>query len=78
MTVKILGTGCPKCQTLEARVQEVASRHGLQCEIQKVTDLSQIMEYGVMMTPSLVVNEEVKSVGTIPPEEHILQWLQGV
>lgn len=78
MTVKILGIGCPKCQILEAKVKEVASKNGIGCEIAKVTDLSQIMSYGVMMTPALVVNEQVKSMGSIPGESQIVQWLREV
>jgi small redox-active disulfide protein 2 len=76
MTVKILGTGCPKCKTLEAKVREVASQNGIGCELEKVTELTQIMSYGVMMTPGLVINEQVKSVGAIPGDAQILQWLR--
>ncbi|MDZ7360328.1 MAG: thioredoxin family protein [candidate division KSB1 bacterium] len=78
MTVKILGVGCPKCKTLEARVKNVARQHEIPCEIQKVTDLSQIMGYGVMMTPGLVINEQLKSAGAIPSDTQILQWLREV
>lgn len=78
MTVKILGVGCPKCKTLEARVKNVASQHEITCEIQKVTDLTQIMSYGVMMTPGLVINEQLKSAGAIPGDVQILQWLREV
>lgn len=76
MIVKILGVGCPKCKTLEARVKTVALQHEIPCEIQKVTDLSQIMSYGVMMTPGLVINEQLKSTGAIPGDAQILQWLR--
>ncbi len=78
MTVKILGIGCPKCKILETKVKEVAMKNGIGCEIEKVTDLSQIMNYGVMMTPGLVINEQVKSVGAVPGETQILQWLREV
>jgi small redox-active disulfide protein 2 len=78
MTVKILGVGCPKCKTLEAMVKNVAVQHDIPCEIQKVTDLSQIMSYGVMMTPGLVINEQLKSTGAIPGDAQILQWLREV
>ena len=76
MDVKILGTGCPKCQALEALVRQVAELHGIGIDVEKVTDLDGIMSYGVMMTPALVVDEEVKSVGSIPDGERILQWLK--
>jgi len=76
MDVKILGTGCPKCQALEALVRQVAELHRIGIDVEKVTDLDGIMSYGVMMTPALVVDEEVKSVGSIPDGERILQWLK--
>jgi len=66
MDVKILGTGCPKCQALEALVKQVAELHRIGIDVEKVTDLDGIMSYGVMMTPALVVNEAVKSAGSIP------------
>jgi len=76
MTIKILGTGCPKCKTLESKVREVVAQHNISCEVEKVTELSKIMNYGVMMTPALVINEQVKSMGDIPGETQILKWLQ--
>lgn len=75
MKVKILGAGCPKCKTLEARVREVSQRHNIACEIEKVTDIGKIMEHGIMMTPGLVVNEKVVSVGKIPGAGDLLKWL---
>lgn len=78
MTVKILGVSCPKCKILEARVKNVALQYDIPCEVQKVTDLSQIMSYGVMMTPGLVINERLKSAGAIPGDVQILQWLREV
>jgi len=75
MVAKVLGTGCPKCHLLENRIKEVASQNGIECEVLKVTDLSQIMSYGVMMTPALVIDEQVKSAGAIPSETQLLQWL---
>jgi len=66
MVAKVLGTGCPKCQLLESRLKEVASKNNIVCEVRKVTDLSQIMSYGVMMTPALVIDQQVKSAAAIP------------
>ena len=77
MIVKILGTGCKKCQTLEAKVREVVQQNNINAEVEKVTDLSAIMSYGIMMTPGLVIDEKVKSYGTIPKEDQILSWLRG-
>lgn len=77
MEVKILGTGCAKCKKLEELVREVASELGVEAKISKVTDLNEIMDYDVMMTPGLVVNEEVKCFGRIPSKEEVKKWLQG-
>jgi small redox-active disulfide protein 2 len=75
MVVKILGTGCSRCRLLEQKVREVAEKHNVNCAIEKVTEMDQIMAYGIMMTPGLVVNDVVKSSGKIPKDEQILQWL---
>lgn len=77
MVVKILGPGCSKCKTLEAKVREVVSKNKIEAEISKVEDINEMMSYGIMMTPALVVDEKVKSYGTIPKEEQILKWLNG-
>ena len=77
MIVKILGTGCKKCQNLEAKVREVVQQNNINAEVEKVTDLTAIMSYGIMMTPGLVIDEKVKSYGTIPKEDQILSWLRG-
>ena len=77
MKVKILGTGCKKCQTLETKVREVVQQNNINAEVEKVTDLSAIVSYGIMMTPGLVIDEKVKSYGTIPKDDQILSWLRG-
>ncbi|MBN2000328.1 TM0996/MTH895 family glutaredoxin-like protein [candidate division KSB1 bacterium] len=76
MQIKILGTGCPKCKFLEERVAKVAAENDIQIDLQKVTDINDIMSYGVMMTPGLVVDGEVKISGKIPSEKEILGWIQ--
>ncbi|MFH1837707.1 MAG: thioredoxin family protein [Candidatus Omnitrophota bacterium] len=76
MKIKILGTGCSKCQKLYENTKEAASKAGIEAEITKVTDLSEISRYGVMVTPALVVDGTVKSAGKIPTVEEINGWLQ--
>lgn len=76
MVIKILGTGCARCRSLEQKVKEVAETNNIPAEIQKVTEIAEIMKYGIMMTPGLVINEVVKSSGTIPSDEQIMQWLK--
>lgn len=63
MKIKILGTGCPKCKKLEENVRKALGEESLNAEIEKVTEINKIMDYGVMMTPALVIDEKVVSVG---------------
>ncbi len=74
--IKILGTGCPKCRQLADNVKVAADQLGVECELEKVTELSEIVQYGVMMTPGLVVDDEVKSSGTVLNVEQIKVMLQ--
>ncbi|MCX7797814.1 MAG: thioredoxin family protein [Melioribacter sp.] len=76
INVKILGPGCKKCQTLESKVKEIIIKENIDAIVEKVTEISEIMNYGVMITPALVVNEKVKSYGTIPSYEQITKWLK--
>lgn len=75
--IKILGTGCKKCNTLETKVRELINSNNLEAEVEKVTDINKMMEYGIMMTPALVVDGEVKSTGIIPKDDQILKWING-
>ena len=77
LSVKILGPGCSKCKTLEARVRNVVAKNNLPAEVTKVEDIQEMIRYGILMTPALVVNEKVKSYGTIPKDDQILKWLYG-
>lgn len=77
MVVKILGPGCSKCRTLEIRVRDIIEKNNIQAEVQKVEDINEMMSYGIMMTPGLVVDEKVVSFGIVPKEEQILKWLNG-
>ena len=75
MIVKVLGSGCTKCKALEQKVIDLKAKHDLDIDIEKVTQLNDIMAYGVMMTPALVINEKVKSSGKIPKDEDVLAWI---
>jgi small redox-active disulfide protein 2 len=77
MKVQILGSGCTKCKTLEKRVMQLVIKHRLSVEVEKVTDLQEIIKYGIMMTPGLVVDGVVKSVGSIPKDDQLLLWMKG-
>jgi small redox-active disulfide protein 2 len=76
MDVKVLGTGCAKCKKLEETVKNVMKENNISGEVEKVTQIEDIMKYGIMMTPGLVINEKVKSSGSIPKDEQILAWLK--
>jgi len=73
--VKVLGTGCKKCNMLIEKVAQIAEENGIDIELEKVSELSEIMSYGVMLTPALVVDGEIKSVGTVPSDELIKRFL---
>ena len=75
MEIKILGTGCPKCKTLEKLTHEVVDQNGIDATISKVEDIVEIMKYGVMTTPALVVNGKVEIKGRVPSSDEIKQLL---
>jgi small redox-active disulfide protein 2 len=75
MKVQILGTGCMKCEKLEANAKEAIKEKGGTYEIEKVTDIKKIMDYGVMLTPALAIDGQVKSVGKILSVEEIKKLL---
>jgi len=69
--IQILGTGCPKCKKLAENAEAAASELGIEYTIEKVTDINEILSFGVMMTPALIVDGEVKVVGKVPDPEAI-------
>jgi small redox-active disulfide protein 2 len=73
--IQILGTGCPKCKKLTENAEAAAKALGIQYEIQKVTDINDIMKFGVMLTPALVVDGQVKSVGKVVSPDEIKKML---
>ena len=77
MEIKILGTGCPKCNRLEALARKVASELGIEATFTKVKTMNEIMAYDIASTPALVVNEEVKASGRIPRKEEIAEWIRA-
>jgi small redox-active disulfide protein 2 len=69
--LQILGTGCPKCRKLTENTEAAAQALGLEYTIEKITDISEIMKFGVMLTPALVVDGQVKVVGKVPDPDTI-------
>ncbi len=74
--LQVLGTGCAKCKKLADNTETAANEIGLDYELVKVTDITDIMKFGVMMTPALAVDGEVKVVGKVPSPEEITGMLE--
>lgn len=74
--LQILGTGCPKCQKLAEAAETAARELGIECEVEKVKEIDKIMAFGVMITPALAVDGEVKVSGRVPSVEEIKKMLQ--
>ena len=75
MDIKILGPGCSRCGELEKRTHKIVSELGVSAEVEKVTDIKRIMEYGILSTPGLVIDGKVKSSGRVPRPEEIKAWI---
>ncbi len=76
MVIKILGSGCPKCKMLEESAKKAVEQSGVEARVVKVTDLNDIMDYGVMITPALVIDEEVKSAGKVLSPDEIIGYFK--
>lgn len=77
MKIQILGGGCPNCKQLEDNARKALERLGIEAEIEKVTDSNEIMEMGVMMTPAMAVDGEVKSTGRVLSPDEVIEFLRS-
>jgi len=75
MKIEVLGIGCAKCKKLYAEAEKAVAAWGMPAEIEKVEKIDEIMAYGVMATPALVVDAEVKCAGRIPTTAEIVSWI---
>jgi small redox-active disulfide protein 2 len=75
--IKVLGPGCARCNQLKQDLITVMTEMNMAADLEHVTDIAEIGDYGVMGTPALVISGEVKSVGSIPPKTKLKQWLQS-
>jgi small redox-active disulfide protein 2 len=75
MEIKILGTGCPKCKTLEKVTREAVAEAGIDATVEKVEDIVKIMAYNIMQTPALVINEKIVLKGQVPSVKQVKEIL---
>lgn len=75
MNIKVLGTGCAKCKSLEKVTREAVAEMGIDAEVEKIEDIVKIMQYGVMRTPALVINEKVVMSGSLPSMSEIKELI---
>ena len=76
MEIKVLGPGCARCKQTEKIVKDAVAEAGVNANVEKVTDMMEIAGYGVMGTPAVVVNGEIKSVGKVPSKEDVKTWIK--
>ena len=76
MKIQILGTGCPNCKKTAANAEKAVKSLGIDAEIVKIEDIEEIMKYGIMMTPALAIDGEVKVSGKVPSPDQIAEWIK--
>jgi small redox-active disulfide protein 2 len=76
MEIRILGTGCPRCDEVEKRTMNALVELSVAADVQKVKDINEIANYGILGTPGLVINGKIKSSGRIPSLEEIKSWIK--
>ena len=77
LNIKVLGPGCANCRKLEEIAREAVASLGVAAEIDKVTDMQQIIDYGVLKTPGLVINGKLVSSGRIPTPQSVADWIRA-
>ena len=77
MVIKILGGGCARCEQLESIVKQAVSDLDVNAKIQKVKEIREIAQSGILSTPGLIINDKIKSQGKLPDVEIIKEWIQG-
>jgi len=75
LTIKVLGSGCANCKRVDQIAQKAVTSMSMEAQILKVTDYAEIMKYGILSTPGLVVNEKVVCSGRIPSDAEVMTWL---
>jgi len=75
LNIKVVGSGCPTCQKLEALCKEVINENNIVAEIEKITDFNQFADFGIFMTPGLLLNNKVVSSGKLPTKSTLAHWI---
>jgi len=75
-TIKILGTGCPKCKSMEEIVTDVVKENNIDAKVEKVEDIMEIMKYNILSTPVLVIDEDIKIKGRVPSKMEVIELLK--
>lgn len=76
LTIRVLGQGCPLCRRLGNEIMEILAERNMVCDFEHVTDLQEIVRYGVFATPALIINDQLKSAGKVPSRKDIENWLR--
>ena len=76
MEIKVLGTGCTRCNTAEAIIREAVAASGIDAQVIKVKDIKEIAKYAVAVTPGIIVDGQIKSVGKVPSVEEVMEWIR--
>ena len=77
MKIKVLGTGCPKCRKLYAEAEKAIASSGLSVDLEKVEQIEEILKYGILAMPGLIINEEVRASGRVPQSREIESWIKA-
>ncbi|MCB0283574.1 MAG: thioredoxin family protein [Calditrichaeota bacterium] len=75
LNIKVVGSGCPTCKKLEALCREIVDENNIVAEIEKITDINKFADYGIMMTPGLLLNNKVVSSGKLPVKSTLEHWI---
>jgi small redox-active disulfide protein 2 len=77
INIKVVGSGCPNCNKLEALCKEVVAEEGIEAQIEKITDFNKFTELGIFVTPGLLINDKVVSSGKIPTKSTLVNWIKS-
>ena len=77
INIKVVGSGCPNCNKLEALCKEVVAEEGIEARIEKITDFNKFGELGIFITPGLLINDKVVSSGKIPTKSTLANWIKN-